>query len=465
MAHIDTLKRARILATIGPATDDPEVLEKVIRAGVNACRLNFSHGSYEERLEQIDNIRAIERRLNRHIPIIQDLQGPKIRLGQLKDDMEYHIEEDQELGLTYGIEHDGGNNLPSQYDLSDKCVPGDRIFLFDGKIRTIVQRVEGKTVWVKAMNKGTVISRKAINLPDMRSGNAPVLTEKDMEDLEWSFDKDIDYTALSFVHHADDVKKLREIIRDHGSDRKIIVKLETRTGADPENLEAIVKEADGVMVARGDLAVEAGPEIVPVAEREIIRLCQKHCKLCIVATQMLGSMVDSPEPTRAEVNDVATAYIEGADAVMLSDETAMGKYPVEAVSIMAKTLRYAQENIGVYDLYDRNPTDEANGALADAAIVMADELEADAIVVESGDGKLTRSISIQRPTMPILAIAPTNRMANRLSLLFGVRAFTSSDGKSQSVLDDLMTTNFFGDTKARVVLVTPESVRLVKLSR
>ena len=465
MAHIDTLKRARILATIGPATDDPEVLEKAIRAGVNACRLNFSHGSYEERLEQIDNIRAIERRLNRHIPIIQDLQGPKIRLGQLKDDMEYHIEEGQELGLTYDIEHDGGNNLPSQYDLSDKCVPGDRIFLFDGKIRTIVQRVEGKTVWVKAMNKGTVISRKAINLPDMRSGNAPVLTEKDMEDLEWSFDKDIDYTALSFVHHADDVKKLREIIRDHGSDRKIIVKLETRTGADPENLEAIVKEADGVMVARGDLAVEAGPEIVPVAEREIIRLCQKHCKLCIVATQMLGSMVDSPEPTRAEVNDVATAYIEGADAVMLSDETAMGKYPVEAVSIMAKTLRYAQEHIGVYDLYDRNPTDEANGALADAAIVMADELEADAIVVESGDGKLTRSISIQRPTMPILAIAPTNRMANRLSLLFGVRAFTSSDGKSQSVLDDLMTTNFFGDTKARVVLVTPESVRLVKLSR
>ena len=465
MAHIDTLKRARILATIGPATDDPEILEKVIRAGVNACRLNFSHGSYEERLEQIDNIRAIERKLNRHIPIIQDLQGPKIRLGQLKDDMEYHIEEGQELGLTYGIEHDGGNNLPSQYDLSDKCVPGDRIFLFDGKIQTIVQRVEGKTVWVKAMNSGTVISRKAINLPDMRSGNAPVLTEKDMEDLEWSFDKDIDYTALSFVHHADDVRKLREIIRNHGSDRKIIIKLETRTGADPDNLEEIVKEADGVMVARGDLAVEAGPEIVPVVEREIIRLCQKHCKLCIVATQMLGSMVDSPEPTRAEVNDVATAYIEGADAVMLSDETAMGKYPVEAVTIMAKTLRYAQEHIGVYDLYDRNPTDETAGAVADAAIVMADELEADAIVVESGNGKLTRSISIQRPTMPILSVVPTNRMANRLSLLFGVRAFTSSNGKSDDVLNGLMTTNFFGDTKARVVLVTSDSVRLVKLSR
>ena len=465
MAHIDTLKRARILATIGPATDDPEVLEKIIRAGVNACRLNFSHGNFEERLEQIDNIRAIERKLNRHIPIIQDLQGPKIRLGQLKDDMTYDIAEGQEIGLTYGIEHDGGNNLPSQYDLSDKCVPGDRIFLFDGKIRTIVQRVEGKTVWVKAMNAGSVISRKAINLPDMRSGNAPVLTEKDMEDLEWSFDKDFDYTALSFVHHADDVRKLREIIRNHGSDRKIIVKLETRVGAEPENLEEIVREADGVMVARGDLAVEAGPEIVPVVEREIIRLCQKHCKFCIVATQMLGSMVDNPEPTRAEVNDVATAYIEGADVVMLSDETAMGKYPVEAVTIMAKTLRYAQENVGVYDLYDRNPTDPENGAIADAAIVMADELGVDAIVVESDDGKLTRCLSNQRPIMPILAVVPTARMANRLSILYGVRAFTSSNARAEDVLNDLMTTNFFGDTKARVVLASAEGVRLVNLTR
>lgn len=465
MAHIDTLKRARILATIGPATSDPEILEKIIRAGVNACRLNFSHGSFEDRLEQIKNIREVEKKLNRHIPIIQDLQGPKIRLGQLKDDMEYHIEEGQEVGLTYGIEHDGGNNLPSQYDLSDKCVPGDHIYLFDGKIRTIVERIEGKTVWVAAENSGSVISRKAINLPDMRSGDAPVLTEKDMEDLEWSFDKDFDYTALSFVHHAEDVRKLREIIRDHGSDRKIIVKLETKTAAEPENLEAIVRESDGVMVARGDLAVEAGPEVVPVVEREIIRLCQKYCKLCIVATQMLGSMVDNPSPTRAEVNDVATAYIEGADAVMLSDETAMGKYPVEAVTVMARTLRYAQDNIGVYDLYDRNPVDVDSGAIADAAIVMADELQADAIVVEQDKGNITRSISIQRPTMPILTMAPTDRIANRLSLLYGVRAFVSSDGKAKETLDKLMTTNFFGDTKARVVLVSTSSVKFVKLSR
>lgn len=465
MAHIDTLKRARILATVGPATDSPEMLEKIIRAGVNAIRLNFSHGNYEERIAQIENIRAIEKRLNRHIPIVQDLQGPKIRFGQLKDDMRYDINEGDVLGLTYGIEHDGGNNLPSQYDLSDKCVPGDNIFLFDGKIRTVVERIEGKTVWVKAQNKGYVVSRKAINLPDMRGGDAPVLTQKDLADLEWSFDKDIDYTALSFVHHAEDVRKLREIIRSHGSDRKIIVKLETKAGADPENLEDIVKEADGMMVARGDLAVEAGPEIVPVVAREIIRLCQKHCKLCIVATQMLGSMVDNPEPTRAEVNDVATAYIEGADAVMLSDETAAGKYPVETVQVMAKTLRYAQNNIGVYDLYDRNPADEKSGAIADSAVVLAEEVGADVIVVEDGDDALARSISIQRPTMPILAVTPTDRMANRMSLWYGVRAFTSPDGKSETLLNNLMTTNFFGDTKATVVLATRDGVKLINLAR
>lgn len=465
MAHIDTLKRARILATIGPATDSPEMLEKIIRSGVNAVRLNFSHGNYDERIAQIENVRKIEKRLNRHIPILQDLQGPKIRFGQLKDDMRYEINEGDELGLTYGIEHDGGNNLPSQYDLSDKCLPGDNIFLFDGKIRTVVERIEGKTVWVKSLNKGYVVSRKAINLPDMRGGEAPVLTQKDMADLEWSFDKDIDYTALSFVHHADDVRKLREIIRSHGSDRKIIVKLETKAGAAPENLEDIVKEADGMMVARGDLAVEAGPEIVPVVTREIIRLCQKHCKLCIVATQMLGSMVDNPEPTRAEVNDVATAYIEGADAVMLSDETAAGKYPVETVQVMAKTLRYAQNNIGVYNLYDRNPANEECGAIADAAVVMAEEANADVIVVESGDDALARSISIQRPTMPILAVTPTDRMANRMSLWYGVRAFTSPDGKSETLLNNLMTTNFFGDTKATVVLASRNGVKLVNLNR
>ncbi len=453
MAHIDTIKRTKILATIGPAVDDPTMLEKIIRAGVNACRMNFSHGTEEERLGEIRHIREIEAKLGRHIAIVQDLQGPKIRFGELKDDMRYDIKTGDVLGLTYGITHDGGNNLPSQYDLSDKCEPGDAIYLFDGKIKTIVQSIEGKTVWVKAQNPGYIISHKAINLPDMKGGKAPVLTPKDLEDLDWGLTQDIDYTAISFIHHADDVCKLREIIRSKGSDRPIIVKLETKSGADPANLEDIVKEADGMMVARGDLAVEAGMEIVPIVERRIIELCQKYCKPCIVATQMLGSMVENPEPTRAEVNDVATAAIEGADAVMLSDETAMGQYPLEAVTVMNKVLQYTQQHQPVYDLYERRGTDPNRDAMAQAAITLAREAQADAIVVETADGVMARNVAVHRPETLIIAVAPTKRIVNRTSLLFNTRSYQGQRGEAEQLARRLVQEGFFGKEHARVVLV------------
>lgn len=464
MAHIDTLKRTKILATVGPAVDDPVMMEKIIRSGVNACRINFSHGTEEQRVKEISTIRDISHRLGRHVAILQDLQGPKIRFGEIQGN-HYDIHEGDELGLTYGIEHDGSNNLPSQYDLSDKCVPGDNIFLFDGKIRTVVDRIEGKTVWVKVMNPGFIMSHKAINLPDMRGGAAPVLTDKDMADLLWGLDKDIDYTALSFVHHADDVRKLRHIIREHGSDRPIIIKLETRTGADPANLEDIVKEADGMMVARGDLAVEAGYEIVPIVQRRIIELCQKYGKLCIVATQMMGSMVSNPEPSRAEVSDVATAYLEGADAVMLSDETAMGQYPVEAVTAMNKTLHYTQDHHDVYDLYQRNGIDERTDSIAKSAVMLANESNADAILAETNDGLMVRNLSIHRPTMPVLAVATTERLANRMGLLYNVRGFIGQLGEGEKLLQDLVNRDFFGKDTAKVVVVQGEQIKLVELHK
>ena len=453
MAHIDTIKRTKILATIGPATDSPEILEQIIRSGVNACRMNFSHGSEQERIQEITSIRAIEQKLNRHIAIVQDLQGPKIRLGQLKDDMRYNIEANDELGLTYGIEHDGGNNLPSQYDLTDKCKPGDAIYLFDGKIKTIVQRIENNTVWVKALNRGFVLSRKAINLPDMAGAAADSLTAKDLADLEWSLDKDIDFTAISFVHTAEDVIKLRRLLESKGSDRMIITKLETKTAADPKNLEDIVIASDGVMVARGDLAVEAGAEIVPILERRIIELCQKHCKFCIVATQMLASMVDSPEPTRAEVSDIATAAIEGADAVMLSDETAMGKYPVEAVTIMNKTLMYTQKDRPVYSLYVRNGSDPQRDAIAKTAIDLAKKIDADAIMVESASGWMARNVAVNRPDIPMLAVVPTSKLANRLSLLFSGRTFIGQAGECESIARKLVSENFFGKPDPKIILI------------
>jgi pyruvate kinase len=441
-----TIKHTKILATIGPATDSREVLEQIIKAGVNGCRMNFSHGTSEERDQNFRDIREISTNIGRHVAIIQDLQGPKIRFGELKDDMKYEIHEGDEIGLTYGITHDGSNNLPCQFDLSQGAQPGERIFFYDGKIQTIVERVEGSTVWVRAQNDGWVISHKSINLPDTNFDQGQILTEKDLADLDWSVDKDFDYVAVSFIHKASDLDYVRQILKEKGiENRPIITKLETKMGADPENLEEIVKASDGVMVARGDLAIEAGAEVVPIVQRQIIALCQKHCKFSIVATQMLASMVDSPEPTRAEVSDVATAAIEGADVVMLSDETAVGKYPVEAVQTMAKTLLYAQRHLPINPLYQREGSDHMRDAIADSAVLLADQIKADAIVVETTTGTMARNISIQRPSIPVLAVSEKLRVANQMSLLYNTLGFTGDgDDYGWTTVQKLATAGFFG---------------------
>ena len=440
-----TIKHTKILATIGPATDSRETLEAIIRAGVNGCRMNFSHGTAEERLKEFRDIREISDDIGRHVAILQDIQGPKIRLGQLKDDMSYDVHAGDTIGLTYGIEHDGGNNLPSQYDLAAKVKPGEMIYLFDGKIRAHVVNIENKTVWIEIENDGTLISRKSINVPDTDFGR-DYLTAKDYEDLEWGLDKDYDYTAISFVHTADDVKNLREWFRERGVERPIVTKVETRSAIAPENLEEIVKASDGVMVARGDLAVEAGAEVVPVVQRQIIALCQKHCKFSIVATQMLASMVDNPEPTRAEVSDVATAGLEGADVVMLSDETAMGKYPVAAVETMAKTLLYAQNHLPINPLYLREGSDHMRDAVAESAVMLAEKIKADAIVVETTTGKMAKNIAIHRPDIPVLAVSQSGRVANQLSLLYNTLGFTGEgEDYGWTTAGKIAAAGFFGD--------------------
>ena len=291
-----------MLATLGPATHSYEMIEKLLLAGVNGFRLNFSHGEFDERLEQIKWIREASKKNGKPVTIYQDLQGPKIRLGNLLDDMTLEVEKGDEIQLEYGIEHDGSKHVPIQYDLSDRVKPGEVIYIFDGKVKTVVKHVVGKVITVDVMNKGVLKSRKGLNLPDTDfSGN--VLTPKDYQDIDWGIDKDFDYVGLSFVHRAADIEMLRAYLADKGSSAHIMAKIETKTAIEPEELEAIVEVSDAVMVARGDLAYEVGPEIVPSVQREIIRLCQKHAKICIVATQTLGSMVDSPEPTRAEVSD------------------------------------------------------------------------------------------------------------------------------------------------------------------
>lgn len=336
-------KRTKILATVGPATSSPEKITRLIDAGANGFRLNFSHGSYDERVEQLKWIRDSSARHGRPVAVLQDLQGPKIRLGVLSNN-EQHVTQGDVITLDYALETHDGLNMPIQYNLASKVKIGETIYLYDGNIRTTVKEIASDTaVRLEVENDGVLMSKKGINLPDTDFGG-DILTEKDLADIEFGASQDYDYVALSFVQSEEDIHNLRQILVGHGSTAHIIAKIETKAAIKPETLEAIVQASDGVMVARGDLAVEAGAEVVLIVQRQIIALCRKYGKLSIVATQMMASMVNAPEPTRAEVSDVATATIQGSDVVMLSDETANGHYPVEAVASMKKTILYTQDN-------------------------------------------------------------------------------------------------------------------------
>ncbi len=419
-------KRTKILATIGPATDSAEKIEAVIMAGANGCRLNCSHGSNEERDRQIKWIREAAEKKGRSVAILQDLQGPKIRLGFLKDN-HLDLKKDDEVILeSKEFEHDGGMTIPVQYNLAEKVRVGEPLSMFDGKIKAeIIEIVSETAIKVKILNDGFIMSRKGLNLPDTDFGG-DILTKKDLEDIEYGANCDYDYVSLSFVQRASDIVKLKQLLLSHGSTAKVIAKIETKKAIESEkNLEEIVKASDGIMVARGDMAVEAGAEVVPIIQRKLISLCRAHAKLCIVATQMLASMTENPEPTRAEVSDVATAVVQGADVVMLSDETANGKYPVETVEEMKKIILYTQNHSHLAPIF-KDPVGEKSevyDAISDAAARMAERIEADIIVCQTASGATAMTMAAQRPNLPIVSVTPNPRVANQLALLYANSAF------------------------------------------
>ncbi len=418
-------KRTKILATIGPAVDSAEQIEDIIMAGVNGCRLNCSHGSNEERARHIGWIRAAAANKGRSVAILQDLQGPKIRLGALKDN-HLDLKAGDELVLDSALEiHDGGHAVPVQYNLADKVKPGEPLFMFDGKIKShVVDIVSDTAIRVEIENDGFIMSKKGLNLPDTDFGG-DILTPKDLEDIKFGAEHDFDYVALSFVQSASDIEKLKQILMSYGSTAKVIAKIETKKAIETEEgLEAIVKAADGIMVARGDMAVEAGAEVVPIVQRKLIALCRANSKLCIVATQMLSSMVDNPEPTRAEVSDVATAVIQGADVVMLSDETANGKYPLETVQEMKKVILYAQNHSRVAAISQAPTGDfEVYGAISHAAARLAETIDADVIVCQTASGTTARAMAAGRPNVPIISVTDNARVANQLALTYANSAF------------------------------------------
>ena len=418
-------KRTKILATIGPATNSAEKIEEVIMAGVNGCRLNCSHGSNEERDQQIKWIRGAAEKKGRSVAILQDLQGPKIRLGMLKDN-NLDLSKGDELVLesAEGFEHDGGMVVPVQYNLAEKVKIGEPLSMFDGKVKSKVKEIVSDTaIKVEILNDGFIMSKKGLNLPDTDFGG-DILTKKDLSDIEYGAGCDYDYVALSFVQSASDVEKLKQILLSYGSTAKVIAKIETKKAIESEeNLEKIVKAADGIMVARGDMAVEAGTEVVPIIQRKLIAMCRANSKLCIVATQMLGSMVESPEPTRAEVSDVATAVVQGADAVMLSDETANGKYPLETVQEMKKIILYTQNHSRLAPVSRPKDKDLIYDAISNSAVRLAEDIKADLIVCQTASGVTATVTAAQRPNIPIVTVTSNRRVANQLALIYANSAF------------------------------------------
>lgn len=450
-------KRTKILATIGPASDSAEMIEKLIETGINGARLNFSHGSYEEHAEKIKKIREITSRTGREVAILQDLQGPKIRLGDIVDNR-LDVVEGDELVLDYAIEqHDGSYNLPVQYNLAEKVKVGEPVFIFDGKVRTEVIEVMSNTaIKLRVLNKGTLASRKGLNLPDTDFGG-DVITEKDMRDIEFGATQDIDYVAMSFVQTAEDIETVRQLLAAHNSDAQVIAKIETKKAVSDEELEKIVLASDGVMIARGDMAYEVAPEVVPIVQRKVIALCRKHGKISIVATQTMGSMVDNPQPSRAEVSDVANAVIQGADVVMLSDETATGKYPYETVSAMRDVIRYTQEHAAVAPIDDivERGDDESLNAISLAAVELAEQIEADALIVETKSGQTAATIAANRPALPIFAATSDKRVAQQLALNYATRSFVRPDGEfaGLELAKDLKNQGFFGENSNPTVVI------------
>lgn len=418
-------KRTKILATIGPAVSTEQKVEELIMAGVNGCRLNFSHGDNETRDKQIEWVRKAAQKKGRSVAMIQDLQGPKIRLGIVKDN-HYDVKEGDELILDSAIKEQKKNGiLPLQYNLASKVKVGEPIYIFDGKIRTHVTEIVSETaIKVVAENDGFVMNNKGLNLPETDFGG-DILTPKDMADIEWGATRDFDYVALSFIQCADDIHKLRQILREHDSNAKIIAKIETKKAVESDKaLEEIVKASDAIMVARGDMAVEAGAEIVPIVQRKLVALCREHAKLCIVATQTMGSMVDNPEPTRAEVSDVANAVIQGADVVMLSDETANGKYPLETVRALKKVILYTQNNSTMAPIAnDPKSNNQKYDAISNAAARLAENIGADVIVCQTASGATGLAMAAQRPNLPIVAVTGDTRVANQLALAYATSAF------------------------------------------
>lgn len=420
-------RKTKIVCTIGPASDSEETIKKLFEAGMNASRHNFSHGTHETHKVAMDKVKKVAAEMGINYAIILDTKGPEIRTKNFKDG-KVVLKEGTEVTVVGGEDFLGDEKrfAITYSDLAEVMKPGNHILLNDGLVDLEVTEVVGKEVKTIVRNTGEISDHKSSNLPGVKT-NLPSLTEKDAEDLKFAVENDIDIVAASFIRKAEDVLNIRKVLHEAGGSKiHIYSKIENQEGVD--NVEDIIKFSDGIMVARGDLGVEIPLERVPVIQKKIIELCNKAGKPVITATQMLDSMVRNPRPTRAEVSDVANAIMDGSDAIMLSGETASGKYPVETVTTMAHIAEETEKGIDYEQLLSEtliNQTSTVQSAISAAVTATANKLKARAIITGTQSGSTARNIAKFKPKATIIAVTPVVSVARKLALNWGVYPIVS----------------------------------------
>ncbi len=430
--------RTKIIATVGPASRSKEVLRELILAGTDIIRLNFSHGDHAGHQQVIDTVRELNRELGTYVSLLLDLQGPKIRVNEVAEGTV--IEDGARLAITINEVMGNKDKVSTSYKkLVEDVKVGDAILIDDGKIELTVTEIAGDEVITKVVHGGPLLSRKGMNLPHTRV-SAPSLTEKDLVDLAFGLENDVDWVALSFVRSEDDVTGLKQRIADSGKEVKVVAKIEKPEAL--EHITEIIAAADAVMVARGDLGVEIDMEEVPMVQKRIIYQCNRMAKPVIVATQMMESMIENARPTRAETSDVANSVMDGADTVMLSAETAMGKFPVLAVKSMVRTIQSVETSQRkVYFKYSKlNPNSPLflNDSLIQTAVHLSQDVNARAIVGMTTSGFTAWRLSAHRPKANIFIFTGNRKLLTTLSLIWGVRGFYyDADESTDATIADI----------------------------
>ena len=428
------LKKTKIVCTLGPSSNTPEIIEKMIKAGMNVARFNFSHGSHEEHKQRIDMVRAASQKLGIPVALLLDTKGPEIRLGKFKNGS-IMMEAGKDFTLTArDIEGDETIASMNYKELPQDVKAGDHILLSDGLVNLEVVSVEGEDIHTKILNSGKMSDRKRVAVPGIAI-NLPAVSETDAADIEFGCRMNMDWIAASFIQRGKDVLTIRKILEKHDSHMKIISKIECQAAVN--NIDDIIKMSDGIMVARGDLGVEVPAEEVPMLQKVLIHKCQAAGKPVITATQMLESMCNNPRPTRAETSDVANAILDGTDAIMLSGETAGGLYPVEAVETMARVATFTESNFTPksYEDVDSESTTTTE-SIGKAVVKIAKDLHAAAIIASTERGGTAQMISKFRPACPIVAVSPHEAIVRRLQLNWGVQAVTGKEANDTDAVVD-----------------------------